>query len=138
MVETVLTIKKTVNNLFGVNPFFGPNLTILYLQNTPKGAVRSLHHSAPQGLPPCSTRVMDSRCVHSASPITVSARTCQQLQVPPWSWILRTRRVESRKSNLRVAWRGSQRVNYMCMLCCMYNVYCKIVVELWVEVGLNK
>jgi hypothetical protein len=25
----VLTIKKTVNNLFGVNPFFGPNLTIL-------------------------------------------------------------------------------------------------------------
>jgi hypothetical protein len=47
MVETVLTIKKTVNNLFGVNPFFGPNLTILYLQNTPKGAVRSLHHSAP-------------------------------------------------------------------------------------------
>jgi hypothetical protein len=29
MIETVLTIKKTVNNLFGVNPFFGPNLTIL-------------------------------------------------------------------------------------------------------------
>jgi hypothetical protein len=24
------------------------------------------------------------------------------------------------------------------MLCCMYNVHCKIVVELWVEVGLNK
>ena len=23
------------------------------------------------------------------------------------------------KSNLRVAWRGSQRVNYLCMLCCM-------------------
>ena len=29
MIETVLTIQKTVNNLFGVNPFFGPNLTIL-------------------------------------------------------------------------------------------------------------
>jgi hypothetical protein len=28
-IETVLTIKKTVDNLFGVNPFFGPNLTIL-------------------------------------------------------------------------------------------------------------
>ena len=66
--------------------------------DSPKGAVRSLHHSAPQGLPPCSTRVMDSRCVHSASPITVSARTCQQWQVPSWSWILRTRRVESRKA----------------------------------------
>ena len=32
MVETVLTIKKTVNNLFGVNPFFGPNLTILLVR----------------------------------------------------------------------------------------------------------
>ena len=30
MIETVLTIKKTVDNLFAVNPFFGPNLTILY------------------------------------------------------------------------------------------------------------
>ena len=31
MLETVLTIKKTVDNLFEVNPFFGPNLTILVL-----------------------------------------------------------------------------------------------------------
>jgi hypothetical protein len=29
MVKTVLTKKKTTNNLFGVNPLFGPNLTIL-------------------------------------------------------------------------------------------------------------
>jgi hypothetical protein len=66
--------------------------------------------------------VMDSRCVHSASPITVSARTCQQWQVPLWSWILRTGLVDSKKSNLRVAWRGSQRVDYLCMYV-MYNLY---------------
>ena len=63
---------------------------------------------------------MDSRCVHSASPITVSARTCQQWQVPLWSWILRTRLVDSRKSNLRVAWRGSQRVNYLYLCTVLY------------------
>ena len=37
-----------------------------------------------------------------------------------------TRRVESRKSNLRVVWRGSQRVNYKCMYVvynCMYVMY---------------
>jgi hypothetical protein len=28
------------------------------------------------------------------SPVTVSARTCQQWQVPPWPWILQTWRVE--------------------------------------------
>ena len=91
------------------------------------------------GTSPLSMRwwVVDA-CTLFTTPIIVSARTCQQWQVPPWPWILRTRRVESRKSNLRVVWRGSQRVNYMCMLCCMYNVHCKIVVELWVEVGLNK
>jgi hypothetical protein len=91
------------------------------------------------GTSPLSMRwwVVDA-CTLFTTPIIVSARTCQQWQVPPWPWILRTRRVESRKSNLRVVWRGSQRVNYVCMLCCMYNVHCKIVVELWVEVGLNK
>jgi hypothetical protein len=48
---------------------------------------------------PLSDAVMDSRgCAFPSSPITVSARTCQQWQVPPWSWILKTWRVDSSKT----------------------------------------
>jgi hypothetical protein len=48
----------------------------------------SLLGNAPP-LPPC-------RYGDGSSPVTVSARTCQQWEVPPWSWILQTWRVESR------------------------------------------
>ena len=52
---------------------------------------------------------------------------------PPWSWILQTWRVERVENNLRVVWRGSQRVNtsvcvyvyvyvYVCMYVCMYVI----------------
>jgi hypothetical protein len=49
------------------------------------------------GTSPLSMRwwVVDA-CTLFTTPITVSARTCQQWQVPPWPWILRTRQVESR------------------------------------------
>jgi hypothetical protein len=59
-------------------------------------------------------------CTLFTTPITVSARICQLWQVPPWSWILRTRRVQSKKSNLWVVWRGSQRVNYLFLCTVMY------------------
>ena len=51
------------------------------------------------GTSPLSMRwwVVDA-CTLFTTPIIVSARTCQQWQVPPWSWILRTRRVESRRA----------------------------------------
>ena len=44
MIETVLTIQKTVNNLFGVNPFFGPNLTILQVAGDSVDKTEELLH----------------------------------------------------------------------------------------------
>ena len=51
------------------------------------------------GTSPLSMRwwVVDA-CTLFTTPIIVSARTCQQWQVPPWSWILRTRRVDSSRA----------------------------------------
>jgi hypothetical protein len=72
---------------------------------------KALLGSCTIGTSPLSMRWWILVACMPTSPITVSARTCQQWQVPPWPWILRTRCVESRKSNLRVVWRGSQRVN---------------------------
>ncbi len=78
---------------------------------SPKGAVRVVHHRDF----PLVDAVMDSSGVHANfSHHRVSPDLSAMAgQVPPWPWILRTRRVDSRKSNLRVVWRGSQRVNYV-------------------------
>ena len=90
------------------------------------------------GTSPLSMRwwVVDA-CTLFTTPIIMSARTCQQWQVPLWSWILMTRRVDSRRATYGLYGVAANGLT-MCMLCCMYNVYCKIVVELWVEVRLNK
>ncbi len=97
-------------------------------QDSPLRPCQATHHRDF----PLFDAVMDSRgCAFPSSPITVSARTCQQWQVPHWSWILLTRRVDQQKNNLRVVWRGSQRVNYLCVYVCVY-VYMYVCVYLCV------
>ena len=59
---------------------------------------KALLGSCTIGTSPLSIRWWILVACMPTSPITVSARTCQQWQVPPWSWILRTRRVESRRA----------------------------------------
>jgi hypothetical protein len=75
---------------------------------------------------------MDSRCVHSASPITVSARTCQQWQVPPWSWILRTRRVESRRATYELHGVAANGLT-ICVCVCVCVVYVMYIFVLLVK-----
>ncbi len=97
---------------------------------------------APQGLPLVDA-VMGCGCVHAiyyshhrVSPDS-SAMASPTLVVDPSD----TAAQIQQKSNLRIAWRGSQRVNYLyvCILYVMYTyVSCKKVEELWVEVGLIK
>jgi hypothetical protein len=93
------------------------------------------------GTSPLSMRwwVVDA-CTLFTTPIIVSARTCQQWQVPPWPGILRTRRVDSRRATYGLYGVAANGLT-MCMLCCnccMYCMFCKTVEELWVEVGFNK
>ena len=62
--------------------------TVAPAPDSPYGAVRQ----CTIGTSPLSDAVMDSRgCAFPSSPITVSARTCQRLASPTWSWILQTR-----------------------------------------------
>ena len=82
----------------------------------PKG----VSQCAPQGLPPCR-RGGGCRCVHAiyyfhhrVSP-DLSAMASPTLAVDPSDTAS-----SKQKSNLRVVWRGSQRVNYKCMYV-MYN-----------------
>jgi hypothetical protein len=58
-------------------------------------ACLSVHH---RDFPLVDAVVVVDACTLFTTPIVVSARTCQQWQVPLWSWILRTRRVVSRKA----------------------------------------
>jgi hypothetical protein len=58
-------------------------------------ACLSVHH---RDFPLVDAVVVVDACTLFTTPIIVSARTCQQWQVPPWPWILRTRQVESRRA----------------------------------------
>ena len=85
---------------------------------------KALLGSCTIGTSPLSMRWWILVACMPTSPNTVSARTCQQWQVPPWSWILKTRRVKMVECNLRVVWRGSQRVNYLQCMLCIYAMLC--------------
>ena len=80
---------------------------------------KALLGSCTIGTSPLSMRWWILVACTPTSPITVSARTCQQWQVPLWSWILRTRRVDSRRATYElhgVAANGLTKC-MLCMLC---------------------
>jgi hypothetical protein len=66
-------------------------------------------------------------CTLFTTPITVSARTCQQWQVPHWPWILRTRRVESSITTYGLYDVAANGLT-VCV-CVIYMYVCKLVVE---------
>jgi hypothetical protein len=78
------------------------------------------------GTSPFSMRwwVVDA-CTLFTTPIIVSARTCQQWQVPPWPWILRTRRVESRRATYELHGVAANGLTIsVCMLCIIVYMSC--------------
>ncbi len=82
---TPLFSQHGLRALVGLVVFMPRGRSVAPVQNLPQGACYQAMHQFP-----LVDAVMDSS-------VTVSARTCQQWQVPPWSWILQTWRVESRK-----------------------------------------
>jgi hypothetical protein len=78
------------------------------------------------GTSPLSMRwwVVDA-CTLFTTPIMVSARTCQQWQVPPWPWILRTRRVERRRVTYELHGVAANGLTIsVCMLCIIVCMSC--------------
>jgi hypothetical protein len=104
--------------LFGLVVYMPRGRTVAPAPDSPKGPVRQ----CTIGTSPLSIRWWILEACIPSSPVTVSARTCQQWQVP--LLVMDPSDVARRivESNLRVVWRGSQRVN---LSVCMYYVTVK-------------
>jgi hypothetical protein len=76
--------------LFGLVVYIPRGRTVAPAPDSPKGPVRQ----CTIGTSPFSIRWWILEACIPSSPVTVSAQTCQQWQVPLWSWILQTWRVE--------------------------------------------
>ena len=76
--------------LFGLVVYMPRGRTVAPAPDSPKGPVRQ----CTIGTSPLSIRWWILEACIPSSPVTVSARACQQWQVPPWSWILQTWHVE--------------------------------------------
>ena len=99
-----------------------PRLCFPHVSLFRRKACLSVHH---RDFPLVDAVVVVDACTLFTTPIIVSARTCQQWQVPLWSWILRTRRVVSRKATYElhgVAANG-QTIG-VCMLCIIVMLLC--------------